>query len=117
MPGRGHGEPGGETTAADRGHDHVEFGLLGEHLERDRALTRDHRRVVERVDELEIVGGGQLPSPGGRLHHVGAGQHHLGAEVAGAGDLDERRVLGHDDRRRETEQGTMVGDALGMVAG
>ena len=54
---------------------------------------------------------------GERLGERRAGEHHLRAERLGAGDLRERRVRGHHDRRRDAEQPRVVRDALRVVAG
>ena len=48
---------------------------------------------------------------------VGAVEDDVGAEVAGGGDFDERRLLGHDDEARDAAFGCVIADALGVVAG
>jgi len=44
-------------------------------------------------------------------------QHDPSAKRFGSVDLDERRALRHDDRRRDPESPGMVGDPLGMITG
>ena len=48
--GRG-GDAGDEAAAADRHDQRIDVGRVGEHLERDRALSRDDLEIVERMDE------------------------------------------------------------------
>ena len=45
----------------------VDLRLLGEHLERDRALAGDDGEVVERMDEREAALGGELQAGDARV--------------------------------------------------
>ncbi len=66
---------------------------VGEHFERDRALSRDDRRIVIGVDEGKAALAGE--GVGGRAARRRGfrREHHLGAERLGAVDLGERRAL------------------------
>src|SRR3546814_2008350 len=44
-------------------------------------------------------------------------EHDLRAVAPGIGDLDRRRIGGHDDDRGQPQERCRCGDALGMVAG
>ncbi len=48
-------DPGDQPAPADRNEDRVEVAAVAEDLDGDRALSRDHERVVERVDEGEAA--------------------------------------------------------------
>lgn len=99
------------------GDDRVEIRLVGEELERDRALTGDYRRIVIGMNENQpFIAGERVGRLAGGSEAV-ALEHDLGAVRLGAIDLDERRALGHHDRRRDAEPPGVVGDPLGMVAG
>ena len=73
--------------------------------------------VVEGVDEGHGFGVADAAGLGVGLVVVGAVEDDLGAEVAGGGDLDERRGERHDDDGADAALGGVVGDALGVVAG
>ena len=49
-----------QTAATDGDHDHLDLGVVVEQLERERALARDHGRVVVRRHIGEVLGAGNL---------------------------------------------------------
>ena len=110
-------DPRNQPAAADRHDDRVEIGPVGQQFERDRPLAGDDRRVVIGVDKGQAVFAGERLCRFARSGEAVAFEHDLGAERFGVIDFDERRALGHDDRRRDAETPRMIGDALGMVAG
>ena len=55
-----HRDPGDQPAAADPGDDRAHVRALLEDLQPDRALTGDHVRVVERVDEDRAGAVGEL---------------------------------------------------------
>ncbi len=115
-PGRG-GHPGQEPTTADRDHEHVEVGPVGQHLGRHRPLAGDDGRVVvgrHGQQPLGLTDGLEL-GPG--VGQAGAGLHHPSPQAAGVDHLGERGGGRHDDRGRQTEPGREVGHPLGVVAG
>ena len=109
-------DAGDEPAASDRHQHRLQVGLLLEQLERDRALARDHRLVVERMDgdqaalllDLERVGVG--------LVEIVAEENDLGAVLARVRNLDQRRSPRHDDGRRDALARRVVGDRLRVVA-
>ena len=108
--------PGDEPPAADRNDERVEVGRGLQHLQRDRALTRDHPGILIGVDQGE--------SPGPRLRigedrgfrEVVSLQRDRGAQRLGVGDLLERGVPRHHDRCRDAERLRVAGDRLRVVA-
>ena len=112
-----HRGPRNEPAAADRHDDRVEIGPVGQQLERDSPLPGDDRRVVIGVDKGQALFARERLCRFARGGKAVASEHDLGAERFGVIDFDERRALGHDDRRRDAETPRMVGDTLGMVAG
>ena len=109
--------PADQPATADRDHQHLEVGRRLQHLQGERALARDHGRVVERMDEGQAVALGDLPGMAGRILDALALEHHPGTEAPRVLDLHERRVARHDDGRRDAQAPRVVGDALRMIAG
>ena len=108
---------GDQAAAADGDDQGVDLGLLGEHLERDRALAGDHRQVVERMDDGVAALLGELQAGDARVLEGVADEDDLGAEAARVLDLHARGEARHDDRRRDAHALRVVGDRLGVVAG
>ncbi len=106
----------GETAAADREHDHLGGGrkLLGQ-LEPERALAGDHLRIFERVDERRARGG-ERPALLLGLVVARAGHDHLRAVAARRVHLRHRRVLGHEDGRRDPGLARRPRDRLPVVS-
>ena len=114
------GEPaadaGQQPAAADRDGDHVALGQVGRDLGRQRALTRDHRRVVVGVHvQAALVG---REGAGGAL---GVGVHPARLDHLGAGRGDPRRLdVRHRDRdvdgRGDAQPARGGGDAEPVVA-
>jgi hypothetical protein len=97
----------GEPAAPDRDEDRLGLGCLLRELEPDRALARDHARVLERVHERRVRSlDVRLRRRDGRLEAL---SHELDHPSVGRGRLDlrHRRVLGHEDR----------GPAAGLACG
>ena len=110
-------DPGGEPAAADRKQERRRVGHLLDELEPDRALARDHERVLERVHERRA---GLLCARGRGRHRIvehRAGEHRLGAVALRRLDLGHRRVLRHEDGRRDAELARGQRDRLPVVAG
>ena len=106
-----------QPAAADRRHDRVEIGPVGEEFERDRPLAGDDRRIVIGVDKGEPVFMGERLGRFARGDEAVALQHDIGAQAFCALDLDERGAFGHDDSCRDTEAPGVIGHPLGMIAG
>ena len=110
-------DAGDQPAAADRNHQHVEIGLLLQHLQRDGALPRDDMRIVVGMhpDQAALARFGL----GARLRLADglAVEQHLGAIRLGRRHLHERRRHRHHDGRGDAETRRMVGDRLGVVAG
>ncbi len=106
-----------ESAAADRHDDGLDLRCLLEDLEGDRALARDHVRIVERVDEREPFALRELARVRARLGQVRAMEHDGRAELATVRDLDQRGEFRHHDGDGNAEQPAVVGDALRVVAG
>ena len=105
------------AAAAHRHHQHLELRRGGQHLERDRALARDHPRVVVGVDHGEAALGRQGQRRGARVLEAVAGEHDLRPEAARALHLHGGREGRHHDHRRNAQALRVVGHALGVVAG
>ena len=105
-----------QPAAADRDHQRVELGHVLEHLERDGALTGDHRRVVVGVDEGERFARFELARVARGVGQAVAFEHDFGAVYPRVGDLRVGRAPGHHDHRAHAQPRGVVGDALGVVA-
>ena len=107
----------GEPAAADRDQHRLRVRhLLGE-LEPDRPLAGDHALVLERVDErragpLDVRLRGR-----DRLLEALAGELGRSAVRPRRLDLRHRRVLRHEDRRRDPGLARRPRDRLAVVAG
>ena len=106
-----------EPAAADRDQHRVRVGrLLGE-LEADRALSGDDALVLEGVDERRARPLGVRLRGGDRIFEA------LSDELGGPAvrprrlDLGHRRVLRHEDRRRDPGLARRPRDRLAVVAG
>ena len=51
----GAGDAADQAAAADGDYDHLNFGMLLQHFESERALAGDDRVIVERMDESEML--------------------------------------------------------------
>ncbi len=92
--------------AADRHQDDVEIGDVAQQLETARSLARDDPFViVGRHDGQPFIG------------EVLARQDDARAEGLRAPHSRERRVLRHDDRRRNAQARGLVCNGLSVVAG
>ena len=113
---RGERDAGEQPPAADGRDERIEIGNVGEHLERQRALTRDHLRVVVGVHEDEPALARERARDSRRVLERVALEHDLGAEHAGVLDLRGGREARHHDDRTDAEPLRVVGDALGVIA-
>jgi hypothetical protein len=104
-----------EAAAPDGNDERLDLRHLLEDLEPERGLARHHARIVERVDEDEPALGLERARALVGLVVVRAVEDHFGAIAAGVGDLDERRVLGHDDGGGNSEPRGVEGDGQTMV--
>ncbi len=110
-------DPGGEPSPADGNQEGLGLRSLLGKLEADRALPCDDAFVLERVHErcasrLDVGGRG-----GDGLVEPLADEHRLAAVGAGSLDLRHRRVLRHEDRRRNPRLARRPGDGLTVVPG
>ena len=92
------------------------LGQLLHDLEADGALAGHDAGVVEGGHESHAMTGGQLVGASDALLVVRAHELDLGAIGAHAGDLDGRRVAGHDDDGAHAQEPRGPGDALGVIA-
>jgi hypothetical protein len=79
-------------------------------------LTGDDRRIVVGMDKNKALLAGERVNRLARRAEIVALQHDAGAERFGAVDLDERRALGHQDRRRDAEPPCVISDTLSVIA-
>ena len=91
-------------------------GLLGE-LEPDRALARDHARILECVDERRAGSLDVLLRRGDRVLEARARELNRAAVRPRRLDLRHRCVLGHEDRRRDPCFARRPRDCLAVVSG
>ena len=111
------GHPRDETATADGDHHRLQIGHLLEYLQTDRPLTGDDFRILEGVDKVEVLLVAQRVGVFQCLVETLSEELDTGSQLAGAGDLDQRRRLGHDDQRLGPDRRGGVGNALCMVAG
>ena len=88
--------PGDQPAAADAGDDRAHVRALLQDLQPDRALTGDHVRVVERVDEDRTGTVGELVRRDQALVDRVPGELDLRAVRLGRGDLRQRRAHRHE---------------------
>ena len=112
-----HRDPCGKASATDRNeHGLCVRSLLGE-LEPDRPLARDHALVLEGVDERRARALDVRLRRGDRFLEALADELGLAAVRARGLDLRHRRVLRHEDRRRDPRFARRPRDRLAVVAG
>ena len=85
-------------------------------LQRRRALTAQHVRVVKRRYEAHAVLGGQALGNGQGIVFVAVVTHHLRAIATGGRQLGGRGVMRHDDGGRDVQNLRRQGHGLGVVA-
>jgi hypothetical protein len=113
----GAGDAADEATAADGNEDGFDEGVLAEDFETDSALAGDDSGIVEGVNEGEAFGGGAAFGLGEGLIKALAEEDDLAAEVFGGVDFRDGGMLGHVDDGADAEAGSVVGEALAVVAG
>ena len=91
--------------------------MVGQHLQRHRALAGDDAVVVVGVDEGQAFLGAQGLGHVRRFGQVLALQDDPGAMGLGMPDLGEGGVPGHDDGGGHAQALGVIGDALGVVPG
>ena len=91
--------------------------MIGEQFQRDRALTGDHQRIVERMHEDAPLAFDEGVTERHRLGDRLAVQLHPRPERLRTTDLHVGRGLGHDDGGVDAEQLRVVGDGLRVVPG
>jgi hypothetical protein len=108
-----------EATAADRHHDRLHVGELGQDLTREQAaVARDHVVVVERRDELQAgIGGGAAAGLGLGFVVGGARDFDGGTQRGDTGALDLRSLSRHQHRRLQAERLRGECHAQPVVAG
>ena len=111
------GNTGDQSAATDRHDDRIHILELVEDLETDRALARDDRIVVVRMDEgharlLLELDGLIMCIIVGALHEA-----DLCTEPLRALDLHDRRTIRHADDALDAHLRRREGDALCVVAG
>ena len=91
-------------------------GASSSHSSADRALARDGRLGVERMD-AQRAGLGDIAVAGLlRVGVAGAADHHLGAVRADDRDLRGARDLRHEDARLDAELPRRIGDRRAVIA-
>ena len=106
-----------QSSATHRRQDAVERRLILQHLDRHRALPRDHGRIVVGMDKDEIFVRGQLPGKGGGFRQNLALEPNPRPEFPRPRHLHERRRFRHHDRGGDAEVVGVISHALGVVAG
>ena len=75
------GDTGDQTSAADRHEDRIDMATrLAQHLDTDRALSRDHIRIIERMNEDQVALPGQRQRPLERTVVIVSVDHELRTE-------------------------------------
>ena len=110
------GHAGHQPAAPHGHHQRVDVRLIGQHLQRDRALPGDDGLVVIGVHQHQRLLLGQRQRVGACLLERVAVQDDLRTKAACAFDLDPRCEAGHDDHRPHPEALRVIGHALGVVA-
>ena len=106
-----------QAAAADRHEDRVDRSrVLAQDLHADRALTRDHVRVIEGMDQRQVPLPRELDRMVVGVVEVVAVQHDLATEVEHRLHLDARRGLRHHDDRRYAAPPARQRHALRVVA-
>ena len=105
-----------ESAPADADQEDVEIRNVFEQLERDRALTRDHVRIVVRRHERGAAFARDRPGEFRAIHRGALVEDHFGAVFARRRDLGCRRVEGHDDDGGRAQQVRRERYALRVVA-
>ena len=111
-----HAIPEMSPTAADGDEQGVEGRALLDELEPDCPLTSRDERIVEGGDVDRTPFRGEGGSEADAFIDALAAELDVSSVVAGRGDLRERRVLRHEDRRPEARQARGEGDPLRVVA-
>ena len=106
-----------QSAAADRHHQHVEVRRLLQHLEPQRPLPRDHRRIVERMHQRELPALSFLERKRARFVELRAMQNHFRIEHARLLHFRVRRRARHDDARRNAEPAAVIRNRLRVIAG
>jgi hypothetical protein len=91
--------------------------MLTQDLHADGALAGDHFRVVEGMDEGQLLGLFEFQRMGVGIIVGIAEQHHFAAKSPDRFDLDPGGRGRHDDDRPAAHLGRRQRDALRMVAG
>ena len=111
------GDTGDQSAATDRHDDRVHILELVEDLETDRALTRDDRIIIVRMDEGHAR---LLLELDGLIMRIVVGAFHeadLRAEPLRALDLHDRRTIRHADDALDAHLRRREGHALCVIAG
>ena len=106
-----------QPAATDRHDQAVEIVLLGEHLERHRALPRRNQRVVERVDEGQPALLFEFTRMRIGFVESLAMEDDLPANAFGLHHLHARGGLRHHDRDRDPQPSAVIAEPLRVVAG
>ena len=112
------GRHAGDQSPTTDAHDHyVEVGQVLDHLEADRTVAGDHRRIVEGVHELEAFGIADPFELGQQFADVRAVQDDPGTVATARVDLRTNGAGGHDDGHRDTRRAAGPGIRLTCVPG
>jgi hypothetical protein len=111
------GDAGDQAAAADRGDHRIDLGAVFQDFQADGALAGNHQRIVEGVDQGQILfrGVGQGEFLG--LAVAFAGTQYRRAQRFGALDLGHRRAHRHHDGGGDAQLSGMPGDALRVISG
>ena len=112
------GDTGDQASAADRNEDRIDMATrLAQHLDTDRALSGDHVRIIERMNEDQIALPRERQRALERAVVIVSMNHNLPTEVDDRLHLDVRRRLRHHNDRRNAASFRGQRYALRMIAG
>ncbi|MGY4620673.1 hypothetical protein ACVWZ4_005900 [Bradyrhizobium sp. USDA 4472] len=112
----GDGDAADQAASANRNDQRIELRHGLEHLQTDRTLACDDKRIVVRMDEDHAACFAVAPRERSRLFQGRPRDDHFGAVVPGVLDLHHRRAHRHHDRGGNAEPLGVIGDALRVVA-
>jgi len=108
---------GGQPRTADRHHETIERRLIFQHLQRDSTLPRNDGRIVIGMHEDKVLARRQLVRESRGLRQGFAFKQHARGMMPGPRHLHKRRRFRHHNRRGDSKEMRVIGDALRVVAG
>ena len=105
-----------QAATSQRSRDHVEIRLVGEQLQRCRALAVDDVPIVERMHQGQLPLGSDLAQALLAIREGDAILHDLCTQGAGCRDLGRIGILWYEDEGGQSDGPSSQRDSLGMVA-